>query len=129
MALMIKNYKSVKQKRILNIDFSHKELFLISILKCIFFFVFPIVIICLPENYFDQGQSLCISQLLFHQECLACGLTRGCLYLIHLNFEEAFRFNMMSFVALPAISILWVKWTFEEYKRIKVIHSLIKSKE
>ncbi len=126
---MIKNYRSVKQKSILSIDFSQKELFLISIFKCVFFFVIPVVTICLPQNYFDQGQSLCISQLLFHQECLACGLTRGCLHLIHLNFEEAFRFNMMSFVALPAMSILWAKWTFEEVKRIKVIYRVMKNKE
>ena len=116
------------KNRILHIDFSLKELLFISLLKCLFFFLFPLIILILPESYFDQGKSICISQLFFHQECLACGMTRACMYLIHFNFEEAFRYNMMSYIALPAVIFLWIKWTIEEFKKTKSIFASIKAK-
>ena len=83
----------------------------------------PIVLLFLPADFFDHGkQSLCLSVLLFDQECPACGMTRACQHLIHFDFEEAFAYNMVSFVALPALGIVWIKWGLKEYKIFKALN-------
>jgi hypothetical protein len=77
----------------------------------------------LPATFFDSGQSLCLSRLLLKTECPACGMTRGIMHLIHFDFEEAFAYNMMSFVVLPFLVILWVKWlllAIKQYKRLRM---------
>ena len=82
----------------------------------------PIVLLCLPGDYFDHGGiSLCVSKLLFNQECPACGMTRACQHLIHFQFEEAFSYNMMSFIALPMVGIVWVQWGVKELKIFKAL--------
>jgi hypothetical protein len=82
----------------------------------------PIILLLLPATFFDTGESICLSQVLLKQNCFACGMTRACQHLIHLDFENAFAYNMMSFVAFPALSIVWVQWFFKElrtWKRIR----------
>lgn len=55
----------------------------------------------LPADHFDEGQSMCVSVLLFDMECYACGMTRGIQHLLHFDFKEAWAFNKLSFVVLP----------------------------
>ena len=55
----------------------------------------------LPADYFDNGQSVCISVLFFDMKCYGCGMTRGIQHLIHGNFYEAFQYNKLSFIVLP----------------------------
>ena len=69
----------------------------------------PLVLIILPADFFDEGQSLCISVLLFDTTCYGCGMTRAIQHLIHFDFEEASHFNKMSFVVLPILVGLWFK--------------------
>lgn len=71
-----------------------------------FIILTPINLLLLPANTFDKGQSICISQLLAGKECFACGLTRGIMHLIHFDFEEAFAYNILSFIVLPLLSSL-----------------------
>ena len=83
----------------------------------------PVVLMFLPADFFDNGsQSLCISRLLFDQECPACGMTRACQHLIHFDFEDAFAYNMMSFIALPFLGVVWIKWGLKENKTLKAIN-------
>jgi len=75
----------------------------------------PIVLLILPSNFFDNGQTICLSVLLFDQECPGCGMTRGIQHLLHLDFLKASEFNKISFIVLPLLIYLW----FIEVKRTR----------
>lgn len=68
----------------------------------------PIVLIALPADFFDEGDSVCLSVVLLNQECPGCGMTRGVQHLLHLDFMSAANFNKLSFVVLPLLIYLWV---------------------
>ena len=85
----------------------------------------PIALLMLPANLFDNGRSICLSQLLLGKNCYACGMTRGIMHLIHLDFEEAFAYNMLSFIVLPLLAFLWVQWFIKEYRIYKLLKSTI----
>ena len=94
-----------------------------TIAKLALIVITPIVLLCLPADYFDHGGiSLCLSKLLFHQECPACGMTRACQHLIHFQFEEAFSYNMMSFIVLPLLGVVWIQWGLKEFKTFKALN-------
>ena len=82
-------------------------------------FCIPIVLIILPKDFFDKGDSYCLSVMLFDIECYGCGMTRAIMHLIHLDYEGAFVFNMLSFIVLPIILFLWGRWLFKDFMRIK----------
>ena len=84
----------------------------------------PIELLLLPADIFDKGQSICLSQLVAGKECFACGITRGIMHLIHFDFEEAFAYNMLSFIVLPLLCIIWIQWFTKELK----IYKLLKKK-
>lgn len=86
-----------------------------------FIVIAPMVLLLLPANFFDDGQSICLSQILLGKECFACGITRGIMHLIHLDFENAFAYNMLSFIVLPLLGIIWVQWFVKEYKIYKFL--------
>lgn len=60
-----------------------------------------IILLFLPANLFDNGQSICVSVLLFDKQCYGCGMTRAIQHLIHFEFEKAYDFNKLSFIVLP----------------------------
>ena len=78
-----------------------KKVFLLLLLGGPFFLLF------LPSNYFDNGESICLSVYLFDLQCLGCGLTRGVMHLIHLDFKEAWEFNKISFLVVPVGILFW----------------------
>lgn len=90
-----------------------------TIAKLAFIVLVPITLIVLPADFFDTGETICLSQVFLGLECPACGLTRGCMHLLHFEAEEAFAYNMWSFVALPAISVFWLVWGIKEFKRFR----------
>ncbi len=45
------------------------------------------------------------------------------MHLIHLDFEEAFAYNMASFVALPLLGVVWIQWGLKEYKILKKVNA------
>jgi hypothetical protein len=99
-----------------------RQLYFFAIGKMIFMVITPIVLLILPADFFDKGQSICLSQVLFGVECPACGLTRGIMHLIHLDLENAFAYNMLSFIVLPMLILIWIQWFFKElrlYKKLK----------
>lgn len=95
-----------------------------TIARLVFIVATPIVLLLLPADFFDQGESICLSKVLFKVECFACGLTRACMHLIHGEFEEAFAWHMWSFIALPALAIFWVRWFFVDWKAFLKMRAL-----
>lgn len=66
-----------------------------------------IVLLILPANYFDEGDSICVSVVLFDVECYGCGLTRAIQHLIHFEFQEAWEYNKLAFIIFPfAIAVI-----------------------
>jgi hypothetical protein len=79
----------------------------------------PIGLLLLPADYFDTGQSVCVSMVLFDQECYACGMTRGIQHLLHLDFMSAANFNRLSFIVLPLLIYLWFDELRKSYFKLK----------
>ena len=83
-------------------------------------FVFTIFLLVIPADFFDSGQSICVSVILLHRQCYACGLTRGIQHLIHFDFKQAYNYNWLSFIVFPLIIYLII---FEFFNLIKDIKS------
>ena len=75
--------------------------------------VTPFVLILLPSDYFDKGDSICLSKMLAGMECYACGLTRATMHFVHFEFQKAWEFNKLSFVVVPLLFPLWLKAFYE----------------
>ena len=69
----------------------------------------PMVLLILPARFFDQGQSICLSQVLFHTKCYGCGMMRACQHLIHLDISGAWAFNRFSVIVAPLLAYLYLK--------------------
>jgi hypothetical protein len=78
----------------------------------------PVVLWLLPATYFDEGQAVCVSRLLFDVECYACGLTRAVMHALHLDFSEAFYYNPLVVVVLPLLILLWSIWVRQDLKTL-----------
>ena len=83
--------------------------FLITFIFNLIIVLVPLILIFLPVDYFDRGQSICLSKLLAGVECYACGMTRAIMHLVHLDFLGAWQFNKLSFIVLPMLFPLWLK--------------------
>jgi len=79
----------------------------------------PFILLLLPSTFFDSGESICLSVVLFETECYACGMTRAIQHLIHFDFSSAYQFNRMSFLVLPLLIFVY-------FKEIKKVIYLIK---
>jgi len=73
----------------------------------------PIILLFLPVDYFDKGESVCLSVQLAGIECYACGLTRATMHFIHFDFSQAWMFNKLSFIVVPMLGVLWVKAIYD----------------
>jgi Protein of unknown function (DUF2752) len=96
-----------------------RQLYVLSISKMIFIVIAPIVLLALPADFFDKGPSICLSQLILGVDCPACGLTRGIMHLIHMDLENAFAYNMLSFIVLPLMILIWIQWFIKELRLSK----------
>ena len=70
--------------------------------------ILPIVLLVLPADFFDSGQSVCLFVLLFKMECYACGMTRACMHLIHFEFVDAYFYNPLAFIVVPLLTLLFI---------------------
>jgi hypothetical protein len=68
----------------------------------------PFYLLTLPADYFDTGQSICLSVVLFDLKCLGCGLTRGVMHLIHFDFLIAWEYNKLSYIVVPVGILVWI---------------------
>lgn len=99
-----------------------KTRFYFVVAKLIFLVAVPIILLALPADFFDQGESICLSKVLLNMECYACGLTRSIQHLIHLEFEKSYEYHMLSFIIFPMLCIVWTQWFLKElrdYKKLK----------
>jgi hypothetical protein len=69
----------------------------------------PFVLWALPSNFFDKGDSICLSVRLAGIECYACGLTRATMHFVHFEFAEAAQYNKLSFIVVPMLFMMWIK--------------------
>lgn len=71
--------------------------------------VSPLVLICLPADFFDSSSTqLCLSKICFNRECIGCGITRAVMHFIHLEFNEALNFNKLVVFVVPFLGYLWI---------------------
>ncbi len=89
-----------------------KKIFYILYLLIIFFT--PLILIYLPVDYFDYGESLCVSKRLFNVSCYACGLTRSIQHFIHLDFKVAYELNNLIVIVFPILVFIY----FREFSRL-----------
>lgn len=80
-------------------------------------------LLLLPVDYFDQGESICVSKMVFDLECYACGMTRGIMHLIHFDFSGAWHYNKMAFIVFPLVVYLVIK----EFINLYAIHKKVSS--
>jgi len=85
-----------------------------------FLIVVGITLISLPATFFDHGQSICISMLLFKVECFGCGMTRAIQHLIHFDFEGAYSYNKLAFIVFPMFFVLIIMKIRELYLKLNV---------
>ena len=71
--------------------------------------VIGIILLILPKEFFDQGQSVCLSVVLFDKKCYGCGMTRAIQHLIHFDFKGAAFYNKLSFIVFPLLVYMLVK--------------------
>lgn len=81
----------------------------------------PIILLLLPSDFFDIGQSLCLSKLLFNKHCWGCGMTRAIQHLIHFDIDLAYSYNKLSFIVLPLLIILCIK---EIRRKIRLLFTM-----
>ena len=81
----------------------------------------PIVLLILPADFFDKGESICLSVSLFDTECYACGLTRAIQHLIHFNFSIAYEYNKLSIIVFPFLMLSYYKETRRVFNLVRSI--------
>jgi hypothetical protein len=83
------------------------------------YFLFPVVLLVLPADFFDGKPSICLSHLLFNRDCYGCGITRACMRIIHLDFTGAASFNRVSFIVFPVLAISYLQSALRQFSKIK----------
>lgn len=81
----------------------------IKIILFIILCLIGITLLILPKEFFDQGQSVCLSVVLFDKKCYGCGMTRAIQHLIHFDFKGAAFYNKLSFIVFPLLVYMLVK--------------------
>lgn len=81
--------------------------------------LFPFFLGLLPKDYFNDGQSICLSVRFFNQRCYGCGMTRAIQHLIHFEFSTAYRLNKFSIIVLFVLFFLWLKAVRKVFFKLK----------
>jgi hypothetical protein len=77
----------------------------------------------LPADFFDHGKAMCLSVVLFDQECFGCGITRAIQHLMHFDFEAAWGFNKLSVIILPMLLIIWAQEIKRSFPRAQAVYA------
>jgi hypothetical protein len=96
-----------------------KRYFLIALIALLI--AAPIGLLLLPADFFDSGQSICLSVVLLDKTCPGCGMTRAIQHLIHLDIREAVAYNRMSFVVLPAMIFVWFRELRKLWRKLRAL--------
>ena len=78
----------------------------------------PIVLLILPADYFNDGRPMCASVLFLGIECFACGITRGIMHLIHLDFTTAYYYNPLTFIAFPFLVWYYLRLLSRQFNKV-----------
>jgi len=95
-----------------------RKIILLFVRVCVLLLL-SIVLIILPADFFDSGQSICLSVVFFNKQCYGCGMTRAIQHLIHLDFKNAYCFNKLSFIVFPLLVYLIGSELYKMYKKLK----------
>ncbi len=95
---------------------------LLTWLWLIFLLALPVTLLLLPADFFDEGEAICPSKRFFDVECLGCGMTRAVMHLLHLDFDMALYYNPGSFVVVPILGLIWLKWLWTAVKDVRSKH-------
>lgn len=83
-------------------------------------FVGPVILLILPADFFDKSTvNLCISKIILHRECFACGTTRAVMHFIHFDFKTAWEFNKLVVLVVPFLIYLWYGEVIRSLKILK----------
>ena len=82
----------------------------------------PLVLVGLPADFFDKGQSICLSVLLLDTQCYGCGMTRAVQHFLHLDFKTAWDFNRLVVIVFPILVYLWFQELLSTHKKIRSIN-------
>lgn len=77
--------------------------------------IIGITLLLLPASFFDEGQSICLSVLLFDVQCHACGMTRAVQHLIHFDFAAAADYNKLAFIVVPLGVFMVAKEIYDRF--------------
>lgn len=84
-----------------------------NLLSNIITIVAPIILLFLDKEYFDKGESICLSVVLSGYKCYACGMTKAVMHFIHFDFVKAWEYNKLSFIVVPMLFGMWVKAIYD----------------
>ena len=87
----------------MEIQSKHKK-----ILACIFFNIILFSILFNTPAKLGILSNICLFKLITGKECWNCGMTRAFLSIMHLNFEEAFKYNNKVIIVFPLTIILYI---------------------
>lgn len=76
------------------------------LLESVILVAISVILLLLPADFFDEGESICLSVQLLGKSCHACGLTRSIMHLIHLDIGEAIFYNPLGLLVVPIIGFL-----------------------
>jgi len=75
----------------------------------------PVTLILLPADFFDEGESICLSKVIFDVECYGCGLTRSIMHLIHFDFKTSWEWSKLGVISFPILFLLWLKYLLKQF--------------
>lgn len=78
----------------------------------------PIVLMIIPYDTFDNGESICPSRLLFDTDCPGCGTTRATMRIFHFRFAEAWQFNRLSFLTIPFLGFFYLRILYKLSRQV-----------
>ncbi|MEO0403430.1 MAG: DUF2752 domain-containing protein [Bacteroidota bacterium] len=77
--------------------------------------VFPIVVWLLPKDYFNEGDTVCLSVALLDTTCPGCGMTKALMHFYHFDFSAAYQFNKMVAIVGPLLFLVWLHHTLRAF--------------
>jgi hypothetical protein len=81
--------------------------------------IVPFILWMLPANFFDTGQSICLSKLIMERDCPGCGMTRAVQHAMHGEFTLAFGFNKVIIVIMPLFIFIYLRLVWDTIRRLK----------
>lgn len=95
---------------------------MLSMLKAGIYIGIPVLLLCLPATFFDEGRSISLFELAGVEDYYSKGMTKAVMHLIHLDFSTAWEYNKLSFIVFPLIAWIWGKSFVRNYALLQKLH-------